>query len=495
VENIQVSRTPPARPLDVVLLFDVEDIFSPQEVGNDDSIKELATILTEEGLRGTFLFIGDRALHLQERGRFDVIESVAAHHEVGLHSRSARHPCGPEYVADKSWEEGLAETLKQEREGAEIIRNVFGQAACALSTHYAYATPHAQRAAALLGLPYVYAYPAAPPLYNLSWYTGALGLPWASPTLNHAPFRAYFGGFDDCYPSTVAFEGHLQRLDAHIETCLAEGQPFLSLFLYHPQRLRLLDFIDRFWSPNGINYPPELWGQYGQPRRYSPVQVARALVNFRRLVRWIRADPRLRSVTVTEVARRYGAQPASISRAELAAAAEAICAAQAILLHERFSPAEMLVGLAQALVHFAEQKELPAEVPRQDVLGPTRNPIWHPEAQGYAWEMLIQRAQEVMAHVEATGHLPATLGPALQRVGINNLCRAFAEAFRALHAGTVLPEVPLRPMPRYPEIAQAIGLRYLEVAEGHLADPDLDIDALYRHGKLQTWTLKPAVMS
>lgn len=44
----------PDRPLEVVLLFDVEDIFSPSEVGNDDSIQELATILTEEGLRGTF---------------------------------------------------------------------------------------------------------------------------------------------------------------------------------------------------------------------------------------------------------------------------------------------------------------------------------------------------------------------------------------------------------------------------------------------------------
>jgi hypothetical protein len=40
-------------PLDVLLCFDTEDIFSPPEVGNDDSILELATILTTEGLRGT----------------------------------------------------------------------------------------------------------------------------------------------------------------------------------------------------------------------------------------------------------------------------------------------------------------------------------------------------------------------------------------------------------------------------------------------------------
>ena len=54
--------------LDTVLLFDVEDIFSPPEMGNDDSIRELAENLEAEGLRGTFLFIADRAAQLAEEG-------------------------------------------------------------------------------------------------------------------------------------------------------------------------------------------------------------------------------------------------------------------------------------------------------------------------------------------------------------------------------------------------------------------------------------------
>jgi len=84
----------PERFLDVALFSDVEDIFSPPELGNDDSIKQLATILTEEGLRANFLVIGDRALVLKERGRQDVIDSLGPH-VVGLHTRSARHPTGP----------------------------------------------------------------------------------------------------------------------------------------------------------------------------------------------------------------------------------------------------------------------------------------------------------------------------------------------------------------------------------------------------------------
>src|SRR5262249_54955864 len=251
-------------------------------VGNDDSIKELATILSEEGLKATFLFIGDRALLLKERARQDVIDSLASH-EVGLHTRSARHPTNPEYIAKKTWDEGVAETFKRDREGIEIIRQVFGRPCAALSSHNVYDSPHAHRSAAMLQLPYVYVYPSAPPLYNLSWYAGALSFPFESPTLDGRPIRSYFEGFDDKYPNTEAFNAELARLDRHIELCLEEGQPFLTLFVYHPQLVRLVDFIDAFWCPNGVNYPEERWGLYGRPRRRTQRQVNTALANFRRL--------------------------------------------------------------------------------------------------------------------------------------------------------------------------------------------------------------------
>jgi len=481
-----------ATTLDVVLLFDTEDVFSPPEVGNDDSILELATILTEEGLRGTFLFIGDRALQLRARGRHDVIAAVSAH-EVGLHTRSARHPCGPEYVQNRSWEDGLAETLRREADGVAIIREVFGQPARALSAHYDYATPHAQCAAGALGLPYIYAYAAAPPRYSLSWYAGALGLPWSSPTLDPAtPFLGYFDGFDSLYPDDAAFEAQWRRLGAHIDACLNGDQPLLSLLLYHPQRVRLAEFIDRYWTANGVNLPPEQWGRYGQPARYTAAQVATALANFRRLARRLRADPRLRPVTVGEVARAYGTQPEEISRADLLAASQAIADADEILLHERYSPAEILVALAHAVVRYAADGRVPPAVPRANVLGPTANLIWYPEVGAYAWDALLQRAGQLLNHVEVTGYLPAMLGKPGERVGANHLYGALAHVYLALNAGGAPTSVPLRPRGRYPRLAEAIGLRYLRAAEGDLLDPELNVDALYRYGKLQTWTLKAA---
>jgi peptidoglycan/xylan/chitin deacetylase (PgdA/CDA1 family) len=488
------TRSAPDRPVDVLVTLDTEGSYLPPDWGIDDAIKEAADVLSEEGVTGSFFFIGDVLDWLRERHRWDVIEAVARH-EVGLHGRTDRHPFGAELVQRKSWEDGVQAVLVLEREGAQVVCDLFGRPPCALTAHSCYVTPHLQRAAALLGLPHVYGYPAAPPRYTVSWYAGALGLPAKSPVLPGGPVhRGYFPGFVGRFGDRAAFDERLRALDHHIAACLDEGVPFFLLSTLHPHLLRVDEYTDRFDHPNGVNYPSERWGQYGVPRRHSPAQVRTAIENFRRLVRWIRDDPRLHPTTVAEVARRYGNQPAEIQRDELLSAAQAIRDGSEILLHERFSPAEILVALAQAVVAFDEAGQVPDSVPRVETMGPVRNLPWHTEAQGYTWEAFMGRIREVLGQVAQTGHLPAVLGEPLARVGVNHLYRAVAEAYVAACAGTRLAEVKLRWMRRYPALAEQIGIQYVKDVEGHLMDPDCDVDALYRHGKLQTWTLKPAVI-
>jgi hypothetical protein len=503
--KLNAREKAPERPLDVILVLDVEDSFSPPEVGSDDSVKDLATILTQEGLRASFLFIGDCALLLKERGRRDVIESLAPH-EVGLRTRSARHPTSVEYIAGKNWEEAVAEALKNEREGAEIIRAVFGKPCVALSGHRAYDSPQSQHCAAILGVPYVSPPPAAPPFYSVSWYAGALGLPSMSPTLGGRPFRADFDFDEDSfspYPDTAvgahgdteSFYRQLRLLDQHIDTCLAEGQPFLLLFVYHTQMLRLQESSERFWAANGVNYPKERWGEWGRPRQRASEDVKTALLNFRRLARWLRADPRLNILTLAQAAERYGAQPTSITRQELQSATHVICEANEILFNPRFSPAEIVVGLARAAVFFADQGKVPPEVPRDNVLGPTRSPIWVPELLGCTHEKLIQLSRQLLDHVAAKGQLPGTLGAPLERVGVNHLYRALAENYLAMHSGSMLTEIQFKRIAPWPPLGPPIGLAYLNrVEECPTLDPDLDPHTLYDAAKLQTWTLKPAIM-
>jgi hypothetical protein len=270
----------------------------------------------------------------------------------------------------------------------------------------------------------------------------------------------------------------------------------MSALLYHPQRVRLAEFIDTFITPNAINIPREEYGQRGSPKRYTSEEVRANLDGFRRLVKWIKQDRRLNPITMAELVQRYGPQPAEISADELAGAAAEIVrnpSGGAILLHPRFSPAEIAVGLAEALLAHAEHGSEFA-VTRHEVLGPTRNPVVLPEPPSRTWEELLQDARFVTRHVAQTGHLPHGLGEEpLTRIGVNHLYDAFAQAYHALRTtGQPPASVPLRRMPRYPDLAPKIAQRYLEIADHANVDPDLSIDAMYRHAKLQTWTLKPA---
>ena len=74
-------------------------------------------------------------------------------------------------------------------------------------------------------------------------------------------------------------------------------------------------------------------------------------------------------------------------------------------------------------------------------------------------------------------------------------CRSFSsadEALVALDAGAKPDVFKLRDVMRAPELGALIGKRFMDVAEGYYCAPDLDVTPLYRHGKLQTWSLKEA---
>lgn len=477
--------------LDVGLYFDVEDILSPPHMGNDDSIKDLADILTAKDLRGNFLVIGDRAEQLRERGRVDVIDSLVPH-DVGLHTRSARHPTNPEYVAGKPWDEAVERTVAEERQGVATIEDVFDKPCAALSVHNVFSSPHLLRAAARLGLPHVYGHPAAPPAYGLSWYAGALNIPFAIPQSWAPKTLTYFGFDDGDYHDEKAFDARLAELDRHIDRCISDQQPYLTLFLFHPQRLRLAEFIDTFWSPNGVNYPPEHRHELGTPRQWPAAAVRRALRNFASLAGRIRADRRLNVVTLTEIAKRYGAEPAQIRRSQLFSIAREITAQSSILLHGTFSPAEVVMAMARAALSIGRYGDAPMTLPREDVLGPTRTPIWVPEYRSCPASKLRQLAGELVEHVEQTGHLPATLGLPYERVGVNHLYCALATYLVTAADGKPAARIPLTRVRPWPELGTPIALAFLRAVEGALMDPDTDVNTLYRDGKLQTWTLKAA---
>ncbi len=491
--------------LDVAICFDVEDYYHPPEIGSDTIIKELADLMTEEGVRGNFFFIGVRARLLKERGRADVVEALKPH-AVGHHTLTGQHPCLPEYCAGKGWFEGVAEARKREAEGLQILRDTFGRDPACITQHARYAAPHVFAVAREMGLPYVYGPPAAPPLLNLSWYCGAFNIPLA----DHNPqFNAYYEPGDHVYAHPMDFDRAMAGLDRAIRTCVESGQPYMTLFPCHPYHLRVVEFVDFYMHTCGVNVPPQQWAARPRPHLRTNAQMELVWANMRRLMRYLARHEGLNIVTVPEVYAKYGRQPERIPRHELAAAAFEAAAplyqgfypaqyggAQMPRAHiptdRRFSAAELSVGLAESILAQARGDGLPLSVPRAEVLGPMENALTTPEVFELSWEGFLRLCAEFLDLVARQGYLPHDLGPRGQRVGLGTFYRALGEAYRALTEGEAPASIVLRHFPRVPDEARDLAHAYQDIVDQAMMDPALDPSRLIHYARLQSWTLKPA---
>src|ERR1044071_7763853 len=95
----------------VYVCFDVEDLVHPD---SDDIALDIGEILADEGVVASMYVVGEKARLWEQRGRTDVIAAVGQH-DVGLHTnRHSIHPTVSEYLADKDWQAGVAEAIRQE---------------------------------------------------------------------------------------------------------------------------------------------------------------------------------------------------------------------------------------------------------------------------------------------------------------------------------------------------------------------------------------------
>jgi hypothetical protein len=449
----------------------------------------LADILLEEGLTGLFVVQATRAAILAEQGRTDVIRAMRRH-EIGLHGRDV-HPVLPEIVEGLGWDAGVAALQAVEEAELRELGRIFDVAPVGSSQHRGYAPPQIHGVAQRLGLPYLFGYPAAPPAHSLSWYAGALNVPFNAPV---PEFLGFFPAvFDDVLADDDAFAALLQQLRQHVVRCLAVGLPLLVVFVCHPERLCYSGALEQWRYGNGINHGPDAVPP-GVERRRAPAEIARSLANFRATVRYLRDTPGLAPITVRELNQRYGHQSATISRTELAQLAGEALRSRQIPIGQDLSAAETLVGFADSLVHHAQTGGLPSRLPRRDVLGPVTSPPLAPDPPGLSAADVVQHARELVRAVGDSGQLPAALRRNGQAIGLGSLYGTFAETYRDLAAGGALPAdgLTLAVWPRYPAYALPLGERQRLCLEDPLIRPGLSTDAAAEQARLQTWTLKPA---
>lgn len=108
----------------IIFSFDTEDIVN--EYGAD-GILRCADILREEGVRGCFNIIGLLPDALLEWERYDVIDALKWH-EIDYHSNThSVHPTINEYTDIEDFDEALRLVIKDEGEGLQKVKKLFGK--------------------------------------------------------------------------------------------------------------------------------------------------------------------------------------------------------------------------------------------------------------------------------------------------------------------------------------------------------------------------------
>jgi len=263
---------------EVLFSFDTEDFTSPAAA---EGIKDLAVLMSEEGVTGHFVTVGYLARALRDWGRDDIVKAMEPHLKL-FHTRDhSIHPNILEMSDVADYHEIYPKVLARETEGLRMLREYLGVKEAwgtvppgntdSYVSYYVYAE---------LGLRF----------RGGAWFTDfTKGEDWWFCNLRQIP---YLYTWEDFLPP-ANFDP-----DAFLDKLAACERTFIFC---HPNKVHSLEFWDI------LNYKYENLCEFGKwresPQR-SAADVAEYLRRIRLLVRRIKSDPRFRITTVAELAAR-----------------------------------------------------------------------------------------------------------------------------------------------------------------------------------------------
>jgi hypothetical protein len=466
----------------VFFWFDVEDYVTPE---SDMALGRLIDIFDRHGLKATFKMVAEKVRGLERRGHQDIIGKLHAH-DIGYHTDShSRPPSISEYLMDCDWEGGIAEFTRREQAGLDTLKRAFQR------TPSCYGQPGGAWA------PQVY---PALRKWGIPVYLDAG--PWVS--LSGRPHR-YCDVLDllglETLKSIGISGGHkeVSRRQAQFSEWVGRLGPTggeISLYAHE------CEFATRtFWD--GVNYargadtPREKWqpapllSEEEREERYA------AMDGF---LTFVQSFPNLQIVVASQLSLLYRdrAKGRSFTPRQIAEACEPMVDG---ITHQQcggvwLAPAEVY-GLAVALVAARVRNDRwPDQVSYRYLDGPQARPF-----SDLSWDHASSSASSVTlddlfgaclyedAYLNACGQMPAHV-----QIGRHWLSPA---DFLATIAA-VLPrwleydvdEVPLV----HGDFVQAQHVPDHVSWDWPIFPPEFSADSLLQMGKLQAWTLKPAVL-
>lgn len=464
----------------VFVCFDVEDIVHPD---SDDVARDIAEMLADDGIVAQMFVVGEKARLWERRGRWDVIGAVARH-DAGLHTdHHSIHPTVSEYLADKGWEDGVAEAMRVEGPAAGDLARIFGAHPTSWATSGSSWAPQIPEATRRLGIPAnVYAH-ARLGETGACWYAGQL----CYPDYLHLP------GVEDAYTDDAAFEAALPRLLDEASECVRRGVEVVGLFGAHPTRLRYTTFWDALNFNAGQNTAPE---DYRFAPRKEDAAYATGLRNLRRMIHAVAVLPDVRMVPLRSINTWFVPQAGPVASRRLRGWAERITGEEAIPAGIRgASPAQMLDLLAQAVVMLSEgRRHTPPFMLTRPVLGPAEPAPEVGRVAGLAPEVSAALCRATLAHIARTGRLPSHLDANGVPVGPAALLRLAAQRYLELTTRERFADRSITAGPSLPAGAEEMVEEaiYKRLPGWPPHRPDLRLDLLAEQTALQCWGLKPA---
>jgi hypothetical protein len=465
----------------VYVCFDVEDLVHPD---SDDIAKDIAAMLADDGIVATMCVVGEKARLWEQRGRKDVIAAVA-YHDVSLHTdHHSVHPTVSEYLADKGWEDGVGEAIRQESPGVRDLTRIFGQFPSSWGTGGNSWGPQIPSATRQLGI--------VSNIYSDA-HAGETGACWYAGQLCFHDYVEFPGG-EDAYCADGDFEDALPSLLRRVEEFRSRGFACLGFFAAHPTRLRYTQFWDAINFANGEETDPKAYRF--APRRGDDGYRA-GLRNLRRAVLAVRDLPGVEIIPLRALNHRFLTENSPITWSELRRLAQAIVDADSSGIEVgRVSLAQALDALARGILRQRDGRENPEHLLLRTVLGPVEEPPRRTRSITVSVSEVVSTCRGLVTQIDEMGHLPASMEIGETCVGPMSLLRAFAVGFLRQDRGRAMNDITLPPMettvPMADELAQRIYQEYRKWPP-HPADLRLDRLALYT--RLQCWTLKPASLA
>jgi hypothetical protein len=320
---------------------------------------------------------------------------------------------------------------------------------------------------------------------------GESGACWFAGEFCYADF-IYFPGGEDAYADDATFEAALPQWLEEIATAQRRGMACLGLFIAHPTRLRYKAFWDTLNYNRGQNTPAS---EYRFAPRRTDEEYQTSLRNLRRLLLAVRELPGVEIAGTSAITQRFAGENHPVAADEVRELAQ-ITLDEGMMgtEHPLASPAQTLDLLARAALQRAAGASA-AYLPLRTVLGPVETPPSLTAPLRVAGETGLAVCQTLLAYMAEKGHLPTALEVAGTPVGPGALLRGIAALLLGPEPNP--SQVVFPPGAEEPasagQLAEAGIYQMLPHWTPH--DPNLRLDLLALHVRLQSWSLKPAMLA